>query len=478
MSQTSPDDQTRKWHVMAAVGVGVLLATIDGSIVNIALPTIRSFFGTSLAVVQWVSVAYLLTLAGLTLGVGRLGDVVGKKRIYTAGFVVFTAASVLCGLAPTVGLLIGFRVLQAIGAVMILALGAAIVTEAFPDEERGKALGLIGTFVSIGIVTGPVLGGLLIDLADWRAIFFVNLPVGIVGTRLAIKNVPEIPPVGGQRFDFPGAALLSAALLTMALAVTLGQEVGYRSPWILGLGVATLVLGTQFVRTELRTTNPMIDLRLFRDPLLAVSVITGFLVFVVLAAVFFLLPFYLEGVLGWSPRRVGIALGIGPTVLGVVSPLAGSWSDRIGVRRLTLIGLGIMAITVMGFQVLATDTSFSTFALLAVPLGAGIGLFQSPNNSAIMGSVPPAYKGVGSGILTLTRLMGQITGVAVVGSLWAARVAARADGPLAGDAASAPAGFQVQGLRDVALAMAAMLVVAVAIGYVGLRRNRAIRAAA
>lgn len=467
-------DHSRKWPTMAAVGVGVLLATIDGSIVNIALPTIRQFFGTSLAVVQWVSVGYLLTLASLTLGVGRWGDVVGKKKIYTVGFVIFTVASVACGLAPSIAWLIAFRVVQALGAVMILALGAAIVTEAFPDNERGKALGLIGTFVSIGVVTGPVLGGLLIDALDWRAIFFVNLPVGVIGTYLAFRNVPDLPPVGRQRFDWLGAMLLSATLLAGALAVTMGQEVGYGSAWIIGLAMSSTALLFMFVRFEIGHDQPMIDLRLFRDPLLTVSIVTGFLVFVAIAAVFFLLPFFLEGVLRWEPSRVGLALGVAPLVLGVVSPIAGSWSDRVGVRKLTLLGLSVMALGFLGYLLLTAQTSFATFALLSIPIGAGIGLFQSPNNSAIMGSVPRAYQGVAGGILTLTRLLGQIAGVAVLGSVWAARVSARAGPLLEGDATTARATFQAGGFRDTVMVMITLLVVAAIIGYQGLRRSRAV----
>ncbi|MDH4306890.1 MAG: MFS transporter [Acidimicrobiia bacterium] len=470
-------DYSKKWKVLSAIGVGVLLATIDGSIVNIALPTIRQQLSTTLPVVQWVAVGYLLTLATLTLGVGRWGDIVGKKRIYTAGFVVFTVASGLCGLAPTVGALIAFRVLQAVGAVMVLALGSAILTEAFPPSERGKALGLIGTFVSVGIITGPVVGGLLIAAFDWRAIFFVNLPVGAIGVWLSIRHVPDTPPAGGQRFDVAGAAALSTALLCVALAVTAGQTAGYRSPAILALFAVGLLAGLVFVRIERRVSSPMLDLRLLRDPVLAVSIASGYLVFVALSAVFFLLPFYLEGVLGYDTRMTGLALGIAPLVLGVVSPLSGSWSDRIGIRKITMLGLVVLAVSFAAFRTLGTDTSFLTFAALAIPVGLGVGLFQSPNNSAIMGAVPREYMGVAGGILTLTRLLGQVSGIAILGSVWAARVTARAGGSLTGDAASAPPEIQVAGIHDTALVMFAVVLVGMAVTAWGLRQERALPAA-
>jgi EmrB/QacA subfamily drug resistance transporter len=474
-SPAQSSDYSRKWYAMAAVGVGVLLATIDGSIVNIALPTIRADFATSLPVVQWVSVAYLLTLASLTLGVGRWGDIVGKKRIYLAGFVLFTLASVLCGAAPSIGFLIGFRVIQALGAVMILALGAAILTEAFPPQERGKALGLIGTFVSVGVVTGPVVGGLILSTFEWRAIFLVNLPVGIIGIWMVIRFVPRTPPAGGQRFDLPGALLLALALLLFSLGVTFGQDLGYGSPAVVAAILGGLVLGVAFIVVEKRTPTPMLPLGMFRNPLLSVSVATGFLAFSALSATFFLLPFYLEGVLGFDLPKTGLALSAAPLVIGVVAPLAGALSDRMGVRRLTLAGLTIMGLAYLGFQTLGTDTTFLGFALVAIPIGLGIGTFQSPNNSAIMGSVSREYAGVAGGMLTLTRLLGQIAGVAAIASLWATRVLASAGPDFTGDAVSAPHADQVRALHETAVVMAGIIGVAMLIGWYGLRRERATR---
>lgn len=463
---------------MATVATGVILATIDGSIVNVALPTLVEFFDTSFATIQWVALGYLLTLATLTLGVGRLGDILGKKRIYTAGFSAFTIASVLCAFAPTVQLLITFRVVQAIGATMVLSLGISILTESFPPGERGKALGYIGTAVSVGVVTGPVLGGVLIDVFDWRSIFLVNIPVGIIGTILAIKYVPNIPPVGGQRMDYVGAAALSVTLLSLSLALTLGQDRGFDDSLILGLIAVSIATGVFFVRFEIGKTSPMIELRLFRDPLLSVSVVSGFLVFAAISATFFLLPFYLEGVLGFSIRQVGLLLGVAPLVLGVFAPIAGTLSDKLGVRRITLQGLAILTVVYAMFQFLGTDTTWWQFALLAAPLGAGIGIFQSPNNSAMMGSIPPQFLGVGGGLLNLTRILGQITGVAVLGSIWASRVITLAgDSVTDGSAASASPALQVQGLHFTFTIAAALLALALVIGIWALRQKDQVVAA-
>ncbi len=456
---------------MATIGSGVILATIDGSIVNIALPTIRTDLDTTFRMVQWVPIGYLLVIAGLTLGTGRLGDILGKKRIYTVGFVVFTLGSMLCGLAPSIGFLIGFRLIQALGAVMILALGAAILTEAFPPNERGKALGFIGTFVSIGIVTGPAVGGLLISALDWRWIFYVNLPVGIIGTLLAIRFVPNLPPAPGQKMDYRGAALLSITLLSLAFALTRGQDAGFFDGTNLMLYAVVVAGVAGFIALERRLESPMIRLDIFRNPLLSVSIITGFITFVVLSAVFLLMPFYLEGVLGFDVRTVGLLVGAGPLVLGVISPMSGALSDRIGVRRLTLAGLVILSVTYLALRSLDVNTEWWQYVLLAIPIGVGVGVFQSPNNSAIMGTMPREYSGVAAGILSITRLMGQIVGFALLGSFWASRVLANTGTPVV-DATRAPAAAQVAGIHDTFLLGFVLMAVAAMLGFWGFRKER------
>jgi EmrB/QacA subfamily drug resistance transporter len=462
--------------VLTTVGSGVILATIDSSIVNVALPTITDEFDSTFRAIQWIPLAYILVIATLTLGTGRLGDIVGKKKIYTAGFGLFTIASALCGLSTSVPMLIGFRVVQAVGAVMILSLGAAILVAGFPPTERGKALGFIGTFVSIGIVTGPAVGGILISLYDWRSIFLVNIPVGIIGVILALRYVPNTPPVPGQRIDIPGMLLLSGALFSFSFAITRGQVSGFADPLNLVLFAAAVAIVVIWIGVERRAPSPMIRLDLFRNPMLSVSVVTGFMVFTLVAPIIFLLPFYLEGVLGYDIRTVGLLLGAAPLAIGVVAPVAGALSDRIGIRRLTVTGLVIVAFAFLGFQTLTETTEWWQFVLVAVPLGIGMGTFQSPNNSAIMGSMPPEYAGLGAGVLSITRLLGQVTGVAVLGSLWSARVAAIAGPQFAGDASAAPGSAQVTALREVFLWGVVVMAVALIIGIWGLRKERELRA--
>lgn len=458
---------------MIAVVAGVLLATIDSSIVNVAFPTLVDSLDTTFNVIQWVSLAYLVTNATLTLGMSRLGDLVGKRTLYAIGFGIFTVASALCGLAPTVGWLIGFRVLQAVGSVLIIALGAAILVEAFPPGERGKALGWVGSAVSIGVIIGPMVGGLIIAAFGWRPIFLVNIPVGIVGTLLAIRYVPKTRPIPGQSFDIPGTILMSLALLSLSLALTLGQTMGFTSTPILTAFAVSAFSAVSFVMVELRSPSPMLQLRLFRNPMLTVSVVSGFLAFVCLAASFLLMPFYLQGVLGFPIGFVGLLLGAAPLAMGLVSPFSGSLSDRVGIRRLTLLGLGIVGLSFLVFLTFDTETTAARYLLFALPLGIGLGIFQSPNNSAIMGSVPPEYMGVGGGIMTLTRLLGVTTGVAVLGSVWAAGVAAASGGVLPqGGASAATPTAQVAGMQTTMTVATVIIGLTLVIGAWGLRRER------
>ncbi len=455
-------DYQRRWFAFVAVAMGVFLGTIDGSIVNVALPTLVTEFDTTFAVVQWIVLGYLLTISTLVLAVGRLGDMVGKRKIYPFGFGVFTVASMLAGLSPTVGFLIGFRVLQAIGAAMIFALGFAIITEAFPPQERGRALGMIGSVVSLGIIIGPTLGGLLIDTLSWRWIFYVNLPVGIVGTIAALRFIPEVPPPGGQRFDFAGAIAWFVALLTLLVGLTLLQERSLDLIVLVLLTVAALGLGL-FVAIERTVGQPMLDLELLRTPLLSSNLFTGLLSFIGIAGLLILLPFYLENVLGYEPREVGLLLAAVPVTLGIVAPLSGALSDRIGQRPVIIAGLSILVGGYLGIQTLTTSTSASGYIVALLPIGLGMGVFQSPNNSAVMGSVPQHRLGVTSGLLTITRVTGQIIGVSVLGAVWATRTFAAAGPGQQGDASAAPPAAQTQGLRETALVIAALMAVGLAV---------------
>ena len=469
-------DYARKWWVMLAVAMGIFLGTIDGSIVNVALPTLVESFHTTFAHVQWVVLGYLLTLASLVLGIGRLGDIVGKKPIYTVGFGLFTLGSVLAGLSPSVGWLIGLRVFQALGAAMVFALGFAIITEAFPPAQRGRALGIGGAIVSVGIVIGPTLGGFLIDSLGWRWIFFVNLPIGIVGTWTAARFVPNIPPPGGERFDFVGAGVFFTALLSLMLGLTFGQLRGFADGLVLGLLGFGLAALAAFIAIERRVEQPMLDLSMFRNRLLSVNLFTGWASFAAIAGLLVLLPFYLENVLGYSPREVGLLLASAPLALGLAAPVSGSLSDRVGPRPVTVAGLAVLLCGYLLMLTLDLETSALHYLLVLFPVGLGMGIFQSPNNSAIMGSVPQQRLGVTSGLLTITRITGQLSGISILGAVWAARVGAHSS--TAGEPSAAAHAAQVAGLHDTILVVVALIAGSLTLAVWGLviERRRKIEA--
>ena len=457
-------DYRRKWHAMAAVGAGVFLATVDGSIINVSLPTLVRSLDTEFAVVQWVVLGYLLTITTSMLSIGRVADIVGKKSIYMLGFIVFTVGSALCGLALSVYWLITFRVVQAVGAAMVMALGAAILTEAFPPEERGKAMGLIGAIVSVGIVVGPALGGVIIGALSWRWIFYVNLPVGVLGTILAARNVPDFKPTGQQRFDYWGALTLCLSLLSLLLGLTFGQQQGFFKP-VVGLLIGLwLLLLIVFIRIEKKVSQPMIDLQLFGNMLFSINLATGFISFVGLAGVMILMPFYLENILGFKITHVGLLMGIVPVMLGISAPFAGALSDRAGTRRITVMGLAIMLGGYLAAGTLSGDTSAWGYLFRMFVLGLGIGTFISPNNSAIMGSASRRQLGIVSGFMAITRTLGQTVGVAAMGAVWAGRTAFYAGGRMQSGATLAPSEAQVAALQDTFHASAVLLAIALLLG--------------
>ena len=444
----SDHDYKNKWYILFSVGMGVFLATIDASIVNIALPTLVKTFNTKFSVVQWVTLSYMLTIATLILSMGRLGDLKGKKIIYLSGMIIFTIGSVFCGLSQTVYWLIFFRVVQGVGAAMMASLGVALVTEAFPARERGKALGTIGGIVSIGIITGPVLGGILIDVISWHWIFFVNIPIGILGSIMVLRFVPVSVKIKEQSFDFAGAGTMFISILSFLLALTIGQNLGFRNQWIILLFAIWMTSLVIFLYLELHVQQPMIDLHIFRNSLFSLGLFTGFITFVATAGVVLLMPFYLENVLGYNPHQVGFLLATVPVSAGMVSPLAGTLSDRFGSRVISIIGLVFLVAGYYSLTTLTENTTALGYILRFLPVGLGIGTFQSPNNSAIMGAAPKKYLGIASGLLSISRTLGQTSGIAAIGAFWAARVSFYSGTDFAAGPTRTDIIAQVHGLHD------------------------------
>lgn len=437
-----------KWLVMSATGMGIFLSTIDTSIVNVALPTFVDYFDTNFPTVQWVVLSYLLTVTTLMLSIGRLADMLGKKRIYNGGFLVFISGSLLCGLSQSVEMLILSRVIQAIGAAMIMALGMAIVTEAFPPNERGRALGINGAIVSIGIIIGPSIGGLILDQVSWRWIFLVNLPVGLIGTLLVHKFVPNYKPVAGQIFDLPGAVTMFIGLLSFLLALTFGQRLGFTHFSVVALFIVFFLCLIVFIRIETSAVQPMIDLNIFRSRLLTINLVTGLMTFFSMGGITLLMPFYLQNVLGLPLREIGLLMIVNPVSMGAIAPISGRLSDRYGSRPIVVIGLGFLILGYIGLSTLSVDSTWLDYVIRYAPIGVGMGIFQSPNNSAVMGSAPRNRLGVVSSMLSVTRTLGQTMGVAVLGAIWSGNVFSHAGKTYADGATAAESLAQVLGLRD------------------------------
>lgn len=458
----------KKWLVLLSVGMGVFLGTIDGSIVNIALNTLVKELGQPLAVVEWVVLAYMLTNCVLLLSIGRLGDMIGKKQLYLAGLIIFTIGSGLCGVAANVFLLIGFRVLQAVGSSMLMALGTALVIEAFPPQERGKALGIMGTLVSVGIIAGPTIGGMILESLSWHWLFFVNLPIGVIGVIMVSRFVPASQAGSRQKFDFTGAGVMFISLLSFLSALTLGQHQGFGNPWVYALFILFAVSMVIFIRVELRTEYPMIDLSMFKNRMFTINLVTGFLTFIVTAGTMMIIPLYLQNILHHGPRVAGLMMAVTPLTVALVAPISGSLSDRIGSRLITSLGLLMILIGIISLSTLSAQTTVLGYVLRFIPVGMGIGMFQSPNNSAIMGSVPRERFGIASSLLSLTRTVGQAAGIALLGAFWETRVKTIAADLLIEDVTTAPIAAQVAGLQQMVWLDVAVIAIALFISVYAL----------
>ncbi len=410
--------------MLSAVSVGTFMATLDGSIVNIALPSIAGAFGIDLAAVEWVVVAYLLVVASLLLPFGRLGEVLSFRRVYLAGFAVFTVASALCGAAPGLGALVAARAVQGVGAAMLMAMGPAIIARTFGPGERGRALGLNAVSVAIGLSLGPTLGGLLTEVGTWRAIFFVNVPVGVFAMLWAARILPPEPAGRRQAFDVPGAALSAAGLFALLLALNRGEALGWTSPAVIGLLVLAAGLGVAFIGVERRSAAPMIDLRLFRIRAFSAGLVAVVVAFAGLFTATFLLPFLLQVGSGYTPLEAGLLITPIPLTAALVAPFSGALSDRIGQRLPASVGIAVLVAGLLSLTTLPDPFTVGDLAWRLALVGAGQGLFLSPNSSSILGAVPRPRLGTASGMIAQMRVVGQACGIVVSAAVVAVRLPA------------------------------------------------------
>ena len=408
-----------KWWTILSVSIGVFIFSLDVYIVNLALPSMLASLHTSFANSQWIVLSYLLAISIFVLSVSKLGDMVSKKKLYIIGMIVFTTSSLLCGFAPNIGFLIAFRAIQGLGAAFISGLGTAMIVEAFPPEERGLGLGIRAGVFGLGMMLGPTIGGLLINIGDWPLIFFINVPIGILGiVMMAYFVPPSIINPKKQKFDVKGTIVLTFMLTCFILGITLLEEQSYNLNIILALLCLSIISLGIFIFIESRTLNPILDWKIFRSLDLSLGLGLRFIGNFVIAGVIFILPFFFQWVEQYSSNKTGFFLAIPPIIIVLTAPIAGMLSDRFGSRIISLIGLLLMAIGCLLISTFNTKLTIINYMMAIIPYGLGIGMFQSPNNSAIMGAAPQDSLGIASGLLSLSRILGQTLGVPLVGGIF------------------------------------------------------------
>jgi EmrB/QacA subfamily drug resistance transporter len=457
-----PDQST----CLALVGLSLsmLMPSLDTSIANVGLPTLAEAFDAPFQSVQWVVLAYLLTITALIVSAGRLGDMLGRRRLLLAGVGLFTAASAACGFAPTLEVLIAARAAQGLGAALMTALTMALVGETVPKARIGAAMGLLGTMSAVGTSLGPSLGGLLIDGVGWRSIFLINLPLGLLNLYLAWRTLPaDRPRSNRSAFDGVGTAMLALTLGAYALAMTSGRGT-FGAHNLALLGVA-LVAGMGFLFVQAHGPSPLIQLSMFRDRTLSTGLSTSALVATVMMTTLVVGPFYLSRALGLEPARVGLMMSAGPRMAALAGVPAGRVVDRFGGRRTALAGLVGMVAGLLALTVAPGRFGVPGYVGAVVVVTACYALFQAANNTTVMADVPAERRGVVSGMLTLSRNLGLVTGASAMGALFAFAASTTNVTAASPDAVAA-------GMRTTFLVAAGLVVTAAAVAVAASARRR------
>lgn len=451
-----------RW-VLASLSLSILLSSLGTSIANVGLPTLAQAFNASFQQVQWVVLAYLLAITALIVSVGRLGDLIGRRRLLLAGIFLFTLASILCSVAPTLWLLVAARGAQGLGAATMMALTMAFVGETVPKGKTGSAMGLLGTMSAVGTALGPSLGGVLIAGLGWQALFLINLPLGILAMLLAYRYLPadrQKSKTGSTGFDSVGTVLLALTLAAYALAMTLGR--GHFGPLNMALLlVAALGVGL-FVLTEARVASPLIRLAAFRNAVLSSSLAMNVFVATVMMATLVVGPFYLSRALGLAAAMVGVVLSIGPILSALSGVVAGRMVDRWGAPTMVNLGLIAMAAGSIALSMLPALFGLAGYIAAIAVLTPGYQLFQAANNTAVMVDVPADQRGVISGMLNLSRNLGLVTGASAMGAVFA--FASRA-----ADITTASPEAVARGMQTTFAVAAALVVLALAVSVWGQR---------
>ena len=462
-----------KYWAFAAVSIGMISSSLDHGSVNVALPTVAGHFQTDFTTVQWVTIGYALTISALLLPMGRLSDLMGRKKVYIGGSLIFVLGALVAGMSPNLTTLVVARIIEGSGAAMTQGTGMAIVIAAFPASERGKAIGLIITVIGTGSIAGPAIGGFLVDALGWRAVLLANVPVVLLGVAASMLILTDSRDdhtsqgVRDRKFDWLGAALSTGALLTLLLALTNGHKSDWTSPIILVAFLSFVGLLAAFIWWELRTTGPLLDLRLFQRSLFSLGVSAHFLTFLGSSAAIFLTPFYLQQILGYTPRQAGLILVPNALCMAILGPISGHFSDRFGWRWFTVGGLMLSSLGLLLLSRLTIDSSLFLVISALMLQSAGMGMFYSPNSSSILSSVERERYGVLLAFINLVRNAANVTSVAMATAIVTATMGTMGyepslDAVRSGGGAGIADAF-TSGLRHAYLIMMGLLLVAMAV---------------
>jgi EmrB/QacA subfamily drug resistance transporter len=409
---------TGSWAVVVAVALGTFMTSMDINVVNISLPLIQKSFHTGISSVQWIAVAYLLALCSTQLTFGKLADIYSLKKFYVFGSIGFTLSSLLCGISWSIEMLILFRVLQALFGAMMISTSSAIITNAVSPENRGKALSSTAISVAVSTLIGPVLGGFLAESFGWSSIFFINIPIGIVGTILAVRAIPDYAAKPGKKFDLVGSVLIVLALTLLLMPLEFLGQVSIQPAWLVTSLVAGLVLLASFLLHESRSAEPILNLNLFRNRVFAAGNFAATLFFIFEFMLVFFLPYYLQQQRMLSASVAGLIMLPMPLAMMLAAPIGGSLSDKLDSRLIVSVGLGLTSAGALFFGTFGADTPIYLLLIVFVVTGIGVGFFQTPNNSAVMGNVEPENRGIGGATLSTMRNTGMVLGEAIAAAMF------------------------------------------------------------
>jgi EmrB/QacA subfamily drug resistance transporter len=413
------NEGNRRWWTLAAMCFALFMIMLDNTVVNVALPSIQDDLGASLSGLEWTVNIYTLTFAVLLVTGGRLGDILGRRRMFLFGVVVFAVSSAAIGLAPDEGWLVAGRAIQGAGAAFMMPATLSIITVTFPAEERGKAIGTWAGVSALALAIGPVLGGALAEYVSWRAIFFLNLPVAVGAVVVTLFAAQESRDESTEHtIDWPGIAALSAGLTALVLALVEGNSWGWGSPEIVALLVTAAVGLGGFALIEPRVREPMVDFSLFRSKTFLGANIVAFIVSFAMFAMFFFIALYLQNILGYSAVEAGVRFLPSTLMIVLIAPVAGRLADRVGPRPLIVIGLMLTTCALFLQTRIDVGTGYGLLLPAFILMGIGMALVMSPMSTAAMNSVAPEKAGVGSGILSMSRMVGATFGVAAIGALF------------------------------------------------------------